>query len=213
MSILNNYNKIRTQGTKINSDLFKMLNKDDFTIIGRLLGILHKGQLYIDDQGKGTTMDHFADFAIHDYCDKSGLNVIQKYLNINTNISEFEKDYLLSNLNAKCSLFSIVNSDLINSTLVLQDLFNDNNEIEIIESSMSQNPDILNYLIFTRIVTIDNINMTSGAAIMFLKDDEDLLSKKYHSMIKKTFAHSLQAKQFIVFLKLNEKYGVPVLYK
>ena len=55
--------------------------------------------------------------------------------------------------------------------------------------------------------------MTSGATIIFIKDDKDLLSKKYPSMIKKTFAHSLQAKQFIVFLKLNEKYDVSVLYK
>ena len=51
-----------------------MLSKDDFNIVGRLLGILYKGEIVFDQYSRGgTNIDHFADFAIHDYYDKNGL--------------------------------------------------------------------------------------------------------------------------------------------
>jgi hypothetical protein len=55
--------------------------------------------------------------------------------------------------------------------------------------------------------------MTSGISFVFLKDKEEILQKKYKSMIKQTVAYTPQAKNYIVFLKLSHKFGVQTEYK
>ena len=64
-----------------------------------------------------------------------------------------------------------------------------------------------------RVLTIDHYNMTSGISFVFLKDKEEILQKKYKSMIKQTVAYTPQAKNYIVFLKLSHKFGVQTEYK
>ncbi len=77
---------------------------------------------------------------------------------------------------------------------------------------MSQSPLLNDCLIFTRVLTLESFNITSGVSFVFRKDKEEILRKKYKSMIKQTVAYTPQAKNFIVFLKLSHKFGLPLKY-
>ena len=111
-------------------------------------------------------------------------------------------------LKAQSSLFSVISVDSNKSTIKLQDLFDDNHQVEIIDVSMSKSPILKDCLIFMRVLTVDTCNMTSGVLFIFKKDKEEILKKKYKSMIKQAVAYTPQAKNFIVFLKLSHKLGI-----
>lgn len=212
MSFFNPYHKIRTQLTEQSTKILAILDKSDLHNVGRLLGILHKGALVFDEEGTGgTEVSHFSDFAIYDYYNTEGLNCVERYLSKNSHhLSGMDETLMKARLHAKSSLFSVIGTDPNISTVLLQDIMNDNHQVKITDIAMSKSTIIKDCLIFTRILTVDKINLTSGVSIMFTKDKEELLYKKYKSMIKQTVAYNNQAKNFIVFLKLNNKYGIHV---
>ncbi|MCK9397986.1 MAG: hypothetical protein M0Q44_20655 [Methylobacter sp.] len=214
MDSLKYYRQLRTEGMEFNSKLFGQLTRTDLDNIGRLLGILRKGILRFDEEGTGgTDINHFSNFAIFDYCNAKGLNVIQRYWQQYQGQLSREEDRLIqAYLNTRSSLFSVIEIDLQKSTIKLQDLFDDNYQVEITDISMSQFPLLNDCLIFTRVLTLESFNITSGVSFVFRKDKEEILRKKYKSMIKQTVAYTPQAKNFIVFLKLSHKFGVPLKY-
>ncbi|MDP1772575.1 MAG: hypothetical protein Q8L15_09855 [Methylobacter sp.] len=199
---------------EFNSKLFRQLNRADLDNVGRLLGILRKGKLMFDEEGSGgTDINHFSDFAIFDYYNAKGLNIVQRYLQqYKEQLSETEERLIQAYLNARSSLFSIIEVDPKKSTLKLQDLFDDTYQVEITDISMSQSTLLSDCLIFTRVLTIESFNMTSGVSFLFRKDEEEILQKKYKSLIKQTVGYTPQAKNFIVFLKLSHKFGIPIKY-
>jgi hypothetical protein len=214
MSSLEYYRQLRAEGMDFNSKLFRQLNRADLNNVGRLLGVLRKGVLMLDEEGAGgTNIDHFADFAIFDYYNAEGLNVVQRYWQQHKGqLSEAEDRLIHAYLNVRSSLFSVVEIDPQKSIIKLQDLFDDNYQVEITDISMSQSPLLNDCLIFTRILTVEPFNITSGISFVFRKDKEGILLKKYKSMIKQTIAYTPQAKNFIVFLKLSHKLGVRTKY-
>ena len=212
---IEHYRQLRTVGTELNHNLFGQLSKTDMNNAGRLLGILHKGVLMFDEEGSGgVEISHFSDFAIFDYYNGNGLNAVQRHCEQHQNqLPELEDHFVKACLNAKSSLFSVIDVDQTNSTILLQDMFDDNYQVEIIDISMSKSPSIKNFFLFIRIISIDSINMTSGVSFVFHKEDEEFLKKKYKTMIKSTVAYTQQAKNYIVFLKLNKRYGVHTQYE
>ncbi len=215
MNSLEYYRQLRSEGMDLNSKLFRQLNRADLNNAGRLLGVLRKGVLMLDDEEGtgGTNMEHFADFAIFDYYNAEGLNVVQRYWQKHKGqLSEAEDRLIQAYLNARSSLFSVVEVDPQKSIIKLQDLFDDNYQVEITDISMSQSPLVNDCLIFTRVLTVEPFNITSGISFVFRKDKEEILLKKYKPMIKQTIAYTPQAKNFIVFLKLSHKLGVQTKY-
>jgi hypothetical protein len=215
MTKLDEYRKIRTEGTALCTKLFGQLSRTEFNNAGRLLGILHKNTLIFDEDGtNGTEISHFSDFSIYDYYNAEKLNTVQRYWQQHgEQLPEIERCILQAQLKSQSSLFAVIDSDPQEATITLQNLFDDNHQVVVTDISMSQSPQIKEYLIFTRILPFDSFNMTSGISFIFFKDDEDLLRKKYNALFKKTFAHTPQAKNFIIFLKLSHKFGVPVLHQ
>lgn len=214
MNSLKHYRQLRSEGMNFNSKLFRQLTRADLDNIGRLLGILRKGALKFDEEGTGgTDINHFSDFAIFDYYNAKGLNVVQRYWRQYQGQLSKEEDRLIqAYLNTRSSLFSVLEIDHQKSTIKLQDLFDDNYKVEITDISMSQFPLLNDCLIFTRVLTLESFNITSGVSFVFRKDKEEILRKKYKSMIKQTVAYTPQAKNFIVFLKLSHKFGLPLKY-
>lgn len=212
MNAIKNYQQLRAEAANFSYKLFGQLKRTDLNNAGRLLGILHKGILMFDDEGTGgTNMHHFADFAIFDYYNVEGSNVVQRYWQQNKGqLSKVEERLIQAYLKAHSSLFSVIEIDPKKSTVKLQDLFDDNHQVEITDISMSQSPLVKDCLIFTRVLTVDSFNMTSGVSFVFPKDKGEILHKKYRTMIKQSVGYTPQAKNFIVFLKLSHKLGVQI---
>ncbi|MCF8008094.1 MAG: hypothetical protein K9K84_11885 [Methylovulum sp.] len=210
MDTLNFYRHIREQSVQFSPKLFGQLDRSDLNNAGQLLWILKKNVLMFDDEGLGgTEMSHFSDFSIFDYYNAKGLNAVQRYWQQHgEQLSGIELQLIQASLKAQSSLFSVISVDSNKSTIKLQDLFDDNHQVEIIDVSMSKSPILKDCLIFMRVLTVDTCNMTSGVSFIFKKDKEEILKKKYKSMIKQAVSYTPQAKNFIVFLKLSHKLGI-----
>lgn len=199
------YNELRAIGKELNSSLFRELSRSEIRIAARTLGLLKKNTLVLDSE---EDMDRFADFAINDYYDRDGNNSVKRYLEKNVKeMSNTEEMILSSLLVAKASLYEIVEVRGDHATIRLTDLINEGNDIEIVDRGFSASPSICEYLIYTRVINVGGLRMTSGAPMIFNKENKDVLLKKFKYMLKKVLIGSKQTKLSVVFYRLNKKYG------
>jgi len=62
-------------------------------------------------------------------------------------------------------------------------------------------------LLYSRILVVEGIFMTSGAPKLFKKETKEVLLSKYKMLMKKVPFGSEQTKQSVAFQKLHGKYG------
>ncbi|MGR8935828.1 MAG: hypothetical protein ACU837_15815 [Gammaproteobacteria bacterium] len=177
----------------------------------RLLGLL-KNDIFVLDSDIDT--DCLADFMLADYRDRNGKNILQLYLEKHQNdLSAAEQTLLAERIAAYSSLFDIKAADSKNSTVLLADVFNEGNEVEIVDIGLSTSLIPERFLLFSRIVKGEGFYATSGVSFVFDKQDEALLKEKYRKMIKNVVVKDEQAKKFIVFFKLNRKFGLEIRFR
>ena len=171
------YKHYRKLQKKLNVVLLKELNKEDFFKGAKKLGMLKKDGIILEENGD---LDLLQDFIFYDLYDKNGCNAYRRYLEKNINqLSEDEKKVLNACLNSRSSLFAIKDADRKNSTLELVDILDDTEDIKIIDIGMSSTPIIKSFMIYTRILSIDSINMTSGAIMLFKNNIFSELEQEY----------------------------------
>ena len=198
------YDELRAIGKNLNSKLFKELNGSEIKIAARALGVLKNNALLLDSD---EDMDRYTDFAINDYYDVNGNNTIKRYLKKHNDINGLEKSILNSLLLSKASLYQIVKSDRESATIQLRDLLNQSEDINIIDRGFSSSPMIVNFLVYTRVLSFDEINMTSGAPMIYGMDSKESLLSKYKKKMDKVNIGNEQTKLSVAFYQLHEKYG------
>jgi hypothetical protein len=107
------------------------------------------------------------------------------------------------------SLFKIIDSDPVNSSLTLSDLLNNGSEVKLININLSQTA-LPAFLIFTRIVPFSDFNMLSGMFCIFPEDSEKALLKQFKIGMRKVKSEIESVQRFIAFFKLNRKEGLSV---
>ena len=210
-NIIAKYEHYRKQATNLNEELFKQLSTSDIKIAARLLGILKKDALIIDSEEE---MGRFSDFAIHDYRNRDSKTAVDKYKEKNNfgKSNSDEEKILEALLVSKSSLFEVTGIDKKLSIVYLHDIFNEGRELEIIDIGFSLSGKIEEFLLFSRVVSIDGMQMTSGAPLLFEKGKEAVLREKYRKLYKKIVIKNEQTKMTIAFFKLNKSIGYNVQY-
>ena len=212
MNDITRYSQIRKIGMDLNTKLFRVLSGDEIRIAARAVGLLKKKRLILESEDE---MDRFTDFAINDYLNMEQKNAVERYFYSNKiNLSLDEEKIINSLLLAKPSLFEISKIDASTSSVWLRDAIKGSKEIKIIDKGFSQSPAIVDLLVYTRIVSVEGISMTSGAPMLFENPHYDFLLSKYRLLVKAIKTGSDQAKQTIAFFKLYKKMGFhQVVYK
>ncbi|CAA6812210.1 MAG: Unknown protein, partial [uncultured Thiotrichaceae bacterium] len=199
---ISRYKEIRQVGIELNTKIFETIDKADIRIAARVLGLVKGKKIVIDSESE---MDRFTNFVINDYVSQDGKNLIEKYLERNSDsLTEDEKTLLDALLIAKPSLYRIVEVDKHNSSVKLTDIINKDIELTIIDIGFSQSV-ILDFILYTRVLCIDDIYMTSGAVMLFDGIDEKYLIEKSKLYAKKSFASSDATKRAAAFFKLYKK--------
>ena len=206
---ISEYKHYRKIGMKLNGKLVKELSRSDMKNAARLLGLLKKNTFIMDSEEE---IDRFTEFAINDYHNISGKTTVQTYKenNIDALKNTGEEQILESLLIAKPSLYKITDVNKKTSTVYLSDEFNNSEEIIIIDIGLSSSTKIKGFLLFSRIVSIGQIKMTSGAPLLFEKSKETVLREKYKKLYKKITLQNEQTKMAIVFFKLSQRLGYNV---
>lgn len=203
--IFKKYQKIRKNGMELNRKYLECCSDQDIRIAGRILGLLKGKKIVLSSKAD---MDRYYDFMVNDYKNFEGKNLIQIYKEKHIDISKEDVSIMDASLSSRSSLYEIVSSNAKYKTLELKDLLNSEaKNIDIIDVGFSSNPLINNFVIYTRVITFPDFNMTSGAPLLFDGDYRDTIIDKYNKKAMKIVVGDETTKRAAAFFQLYQKYG------
>lgn len=187
----------------------KCLDRITLKKSGKLLGISKRGTFVFDSEDETSVL---MDFALNDYRFVNK-NVVERYQEKYGYEDKIEKDILNALTNSYTSLFKIISIKPLENTLILEDLLNDKEgNIKLMDIAFSKTLTEENFLIFTRILTFKDFNMTSGVSFIFPSGKENFLVKQYNKKIRDRKLNNKPVKRFIMFYEFNKKHGIDVSY-
>ena len=209
MTIIEKYKTYRKIGMELNHKIMDTcLDRDVFMKSARLLGIVRGDTLIFDSEGE---MGVLMDFALNEYR-VNNKNAIEIYREKIGWQNEIEKDILDALLSSYTSLFKIISVSEAENTLLLNDILNKKDNIKLIDIAFSKSA-IPGLLLFTRLVSFKDFNMTSGVSFAFPGDLEGYLLRRYKKLSKKVKSDSDSIKRFVSFFRLNKINGIEVRYE
>jgi len=171
---LTDYRAIRESGRELGSEIFKYAvenNKHDLISAAKLLGFWDgKMMVFNSDNDSETLMD----FIVFEKSTQI-VPAFRRFYSKNPELIDLQKENMNGMLNQYSSLFEIKSIDSIGNTLVLVDLLDDSKtEYLLMDVGMSKTA-LPGFILFTRIIPIRDINMTSGVSFGFEKIYKDKL--------------------------------------
>jgi hypothetical protein len=158
-NLIARYRHIRQSGRLINQGLTRTLSTSAILEGGKKLGILREGVLVFDTEHVTSVL---MDFCIHDVREH-GMNAIERKLAQAPPAEESEEMRFLQQMrNARFSLYFVEATDP-GIGLHLYDLLN-HDKVFIVDVNLSDSAQV-GLVLASRIVMIDDINMTTGASL------------------------------------------------
>ena len=209
MTYINRYKKWRKLGMELNNKLINEIPRDVFLESAKDLRMIGKDGIIVSNSED--ELSYVMDRAINDIMIE-GKRYIELYIDRYSKFSTSEEKKILNAVkNSCCSLF-MVEGIKVSEGLHLIDVFS-NERLFLIDISLSQTAEI-GYLIASRVISIDDINFTSGCVCIFaneyltqLKDNfTNLFEKKKHLM---TWQEMMQ-RYNPYFFKMMKQTGVDI---
>lgn len=198
------YQNIRKIGMELNGRLLAGIPKNDCNKAARLMKIMRMNKISFKDEGEEY---RFYDFIINDCLDSDGLTVVEKFnKKLRNTLNDVETKLIDSMIDAKPTVYTIEKTDRQNSYVWLQDLLDpDSKLVRIIDLGFCKSEGIIGQLLFTRIIGVDEIAMTSGATMIFDAQHKVQLISQAQDMFAKL--KDTQMQRTLVFNKLYKKFG------
>jgi hypothetical protein len=204
--LIKKYRKCRNNAKELSQTILeKYTDGQSLRVVSQLMGIRHGKYLMLDSEDE---MDFLMDFSLFEY-KLDGKSFLDRYKEENLELDEYESEIIDAKLLAYTSLFKIIESDPSSATVLLRDLFNELQEVKFLDVNLSQTS-IPGALMFTRIVPLQDFNMTSGMFCIFPANSEKYILKQYKSKVKKVKSDTESVRRFITFFKLNRIEGLEV---
>lgn len=209
MSIIKKCKKYRKIGMKLNYKIMdKCLNRGALKKSAKLLGIVQGGTFVFDSDDETSVL---MDFALNDH-KVNHKNAIEMYREKYGWKNEIEKEILDARIDSYTSLFKVISISKTEHTLLLRDLLNKKDNMQLTDIGLSRTA-IPELLVFFRLVSFKDFNITSGVAFAFPPNMEDLIVRKYKMKRKKIKSNSESIKRYVSFFKLSKMYGIDVAYR
>lgn len=209
MSIEATYKRHRKVGTELTERIMaKSLSGETTKSAAKLMGILKGNQLVLESEEEGVA---FLDFVLHDYR-VDHKTIVQTFQEQVGGQTEEERNLLDSWLRSYTSLFKIKNVSSVENSVVLEDLLQPNQSFKLLDFSLSQSA-LPGLLIFTRLIPLQDVYITSGVIFGFVATKEAKLLKQYKYRSKKVKSEDEAIQRFIAFFNLNRTDGILVGYQ
>ena len=159
MELVGRYKQLRQVGLAFNMQLTKTLSKSEIHEGGRKLGILKNDTLVLDNEDEIAIL---MDFCLHDVR-RHGINAIDRFLSQPTPPLDSDKTLILrGKYGARFSLFMVEATEPGVGVHVRDVLYDEDVFLTDIGFSTSAK---VGLVIAFRLMTVDGINMTTGAAL------------------------------------------------
>lgn len=209
MTLIEKYKTYRKIGMGLTHKIMdSCLDRDVLMKSARLLGIVRGGTLIFDREDETSIL---MDFALNEYR-VNNRNTIEVYWEKMGWQNEMERDILDALLASYTSLFKVISISESENTLVLNDVLNKRDNIKLIDIAFSKSG-IPGLLLFIRLVSFKDFNMTSGVSFVFPGDLEEYVLRRYKKLRKRVKSDSDSVKRFISFYKLSKTDGIEVRYE
>lgn len=171
---LSDYRAIRASGKELGSKIFKYAvdnNKNEMISAAKLLG-LWNGKMFIFNSENDSNA--LMDFMVFE---KPALNApaFKRFHLSNPGLNDVQLEHINGMYHNFSSLFEVKSIDRMGNTLVLANLLdNDRKEYLLMDIGLSKTAPV-GFVMFTRLIPIRDINMTSGATFGFKSIYKDKL--------------------------------------
>ena len=144
-------------------------NRDDMIFAGKVLKFWDGAAMVLDKEEES---DVLMDFLIYEK-NKHGKRLIDSFYDSEIELSDLEEEILEGQIDYHSSLFEILDIDTVNCEITLTDLLENNNTVyKLMDLGLSQTGRI-GLLVYTRLIPIRDINMTSGVSFGFVAKVKD----------------------------------------
>ncbi len=198
------YNQYRKTGIELNGKILHTVDKKELMSAAKLLGMFEGNSIVFESEAES---DYLYDFVLNEIIDKNE-TVVERYKERNHRIPAIEKEILEALGSSYTSLYKVVSVSSETNSLELKDLLNARDElITITDLSFSQTakPGLI---IFTRLISLPQFTIASGANFLFSENHEAYLVRQYKKQMKKAPGKNEAAKRFITFFQLNRRDGL-----
>jgi len=171
---LSDYRAIRESGKELGSEIFKYAvdnNKNDLVSAAKLLG-LWNGKMFIFDSENDSNA--LMDFMVFEK-PVQNTPAFKRFHLSNPGLNDAQLEHINGMYHNFSSLFEVKSIDRFGNTLVLTDfLDNDRKEYLLMDVGLSKTAPV-GFVLFTRLIPIRDINMTSGVSFGFANKHKDKL--------------------------------------
>jgi len=203
------YQRWRKIGMNLHSKIIKKIPKDVIGQAGMDLRIVSKSGIFIFDSVDETLF--LMDRAIYDVR-INGRRFIDIYideLSINDSLNDEERKFLQAMRNSYYSLF-IITGIKRGKGLTLKDAFS-SAELFLMDLNLSLSVS-LDFIISTRILSIDNLNFTGGCACMFESNHLDTLRNNFIRLFEQKSAQmswdEMMSRYSYYFFRKMKEFGI-----
>lgn len=208
MGLVDRYKMYREASRKLNRKIMNAcLEHDAIMCAANLLGITEGNSVLFDNEYQ---TDVLMDFALNDYT-TSDKNAVQIYRE-KYGGDELELDIMDALLSSYTSLFKITAVDRRKKSIFFNDILNGINQIGLIDIALSRTATV-GMLLFFRLVSFSDFNMTSGVSFAFPDELEGYLRRNYKKLCKKVQSDSEAVKRFVSFFWLSKTDGLKMKYE
>ena len=168
---IEDYKIIRNKGKTLAYKIldYKKSNREDIIFAGKVLGFWDGAAMAFDKEEES---DVLMDYLIYEK-NKHGNRLINSFYDSKIAFSDLEEEILQGQVDYHSSLFEIVDIDTVNCEIILTDLLDKNNTVyKLMDLGLSQTGRI-GLLVYTRLIPIRDINMTSGVSFGFVAKVKD----------------------------------------
>ncbi len=204
---LSDYRAIREAGKELGGKIFKFAvdnTKQELISAAKLLGFWNGRMMVFDSDNDSETL---MDFIVFEKVTQN-TPVFKRFHISNPELNDLQQENMNGIFNNYSSLFEIKSIDSIGNTLVLADLLDvSRKEYSLIDIGMS-NTTHTGYILFTRLIPIRDVNMTSGVSFGFKKIYKDKLLSTISLTVLKKRRKLTATELFILMHEKNRQYGI-----
>jgi len=168
------YRAIRESGKELGSKIFNYVvekNKHELISAAKILGLWDGRKFIFDSEEESNTLMDFMVF------EKPGQNspAFKRFHLSNPGLNDVQLEHINGMYHNYSSLFEVKSIDRMGNTLILTDIL-DNNRKEYLLMDVGMSRTVHDgFLMFTRLIPIRDINMTSGVSFGFANKHKDKL--------------------------------------
>jgi hypothetical protein len=204
---IKDYLEYRETGKKLVYKILDSNKREDMIFAGKFLGFWDGHAMVFDKDEESNVLMEFAIFEKN----RHGKRLVDIFYDSDITLNDIEEELLQGQVECYSSLFEIVNIDGSRYEIKLADLLNNEYpDFTLMDIGLSRTAQT-GSLIYTRLIPVKDIHMTSGVSFAFLPGVKDRLLNDISNEKFRKRRKLNSADMFLLMFRKSNIYGIDVI--